>query len=249
MRIHIEANKADPNAPQGDRLEQEGSIATRITHLSHQLTRATEFIFHDISGDNLHVCMPKHIKEFTTHYVDTRVAEGTLRNFANSVTTRTIQNARDLVKHLVLLHGSTASFKAAMRAQHEDDRILFWGRLITPAMHYFLHKEQFKAISFDYIFHDGTRPDPAEERLRQNLRLHTRFVSATLLYSTYVHRIQMSSVTPNVNRDEVPGSNDAVVVNYKASVGRGPLTLIPKRLGNLPAAREFLTVKHHSKLH
>lgn len=44
----------------------------------------------------------KLVKEYTQHWVDTRVAEGTLRNFASSITTKTLQNTRDLVKHLVL---------------------------------------------------------------------------------------------------------------------------------------------------
>lgn len=70
------------------------------------------------------MCIPKHIKKFKDHYVDTRVAEATLCDFAKSVTTKAIQNGRDLVKHLVLLHGNTPTFKAAMRDPVEDKRIM-----------------------------------------------------------------------------------------------------------------------------
>ena len=36
-------------------------------------------------------------------------------------------------------------------------------------MYFFVFREQFKAISFEYIFHNGTRSNPVEEKLRQNL--------------------------------------------------------------------------------
>lgn len=125
MKIYIDANVADPNASQEGRLEQEETMAIQITHVSRQLARATEFLFHQLSGDYLSICMPKHVKQFKNHYVDTRVAEATLCDFAKSVNMKTLQNARDLVKHLVLSYGNTPTFKAAMRDPIEDKRIMF----------------------------------------------------------------------------------------------------------------------------
>ena len=66
-------NEADPNASQDTRLNQESDAATRITHLSRQLTRGVEILFHELNGDNLNICLPKHIKEYTLHWVDTPI--------------------------------------------------------------------------------------------------------------------------------------------------------------------------------
>jgi hypothetical protein len=70
MKIYIDANVADANASQEGRLEQEETMATQITHVSRQLARTTEFLFHQLSGDYLSICMPKHVKQFKNHYVD-----------------------------------------------------------------------------------------------------------------------------------------------------------------------------------
>ncbi|KFY77728.1 hypothetical protein V499_02951 [Pseudogymnoascus sp. VKM F-103] len=67
FQLYIDQNEADPNATQENRLEQESEAATRITHLARQITRGVEFLYHDLNGDNLQLCLPKHIKEFTQH--------------------------------------------------------------------------------------------------------------------------------------------------------------------------------------
>lgn len=107
-------------------------------------------------------------------------------------------------------------------------------------MYFFVFREQFKAISFEYIFRNGTRSIPVEVKLRQNLQLHLKFVTATLLYSIYVDRIQLDAANATANRDKIPRTNDTVLMIYKASVRRGPLAYMPKR-GGMVREKDALT--------
>lgn len=107
------------------------------------------------------------------------------------MTRDTIQNAREITKAIVIEYGVTIAFKNAMRNDTEDVRIGFFGKKITDEMILFIFASQFKSMSFPFIFHRGTRPNPAEEAARQNLRLHLKYVAAALAYMTYHCRIQI----------------------------------------------------------
>ncbi|KFY12304.1 hypothetical protein V491_06844 [Pseudogymnoascus sp. VKM F-3775] len=241
---YINMNKPDPNIDQGTRLDQESDIAVQLTHLSKQLIRSTEFVFYKISGDNVDLCPPKHVKNFDQYWVDTRVAEANVRAFATSLSAKTIQNCRDVAKAIVLKHADDLAFREKMRSNNENERAAYFGNLATPAMKYFIFRNQFQALKFAFIFHKATRSVPAEETIRQNLCLRVDFITATMLYTTYAHRLQVEAAKPFVNRDEIPGTNDAILVAYKLCTSRNPLAHLPKNLTLLPVTRDILSKKN-----
>lgn len=103
---------------------------------------------------------------------------------------------------IIVEHGVTAAFRDAMKSDDEDTRIEFLASTITDDMVLYMFASQFKALSFQFLFHPGIRQNPQEETTRQNLRLHVKFVSASLVYSIYHNRIQMDSNNPDNNPDD-----------------------------------------------
>lgn len=96
---------------------------------------------------------------------------------------------------------------------NEATRIGYFGSIIPDAMIHYISPSQFKALSFPFIFHAAARPNLAEERIRQNLRMHIKFVSTSLVYSTYHNRIQMNA-------------SESTLVDYKFMVGDGSIATI-----------------------
>ncbi|KFY39301.1 hypothetical protein V494_04032 [Pseudogymnoascus sp. VKM F-4513 (FW-928)] len=247
FQTFLDQNVAVP-AADDNRLEKDVDEATRLTHLSRQLARGVELLFHDISGDNLLACVPKHVQENGKFWVDTKVTYGALRGFVTNLTRDTLQKACDVTKILVIRHSNTLAFRKAMRDNSEDARIGFFGSVLTEDMILFLFSSQFKAVSFKFIMHKGVRPDQAEEAIRFRVRMHIKFVAASLIYSTYRNRIQMNHHDKDYKPDEEPGLNETILMDYKSAVSDGPLEYVPKILGTLPANPEFLSSKQDRKL-
>ncbi|OBT45213.1 hypothetical protein VE00_03611 [Pseudogymnoascus sp. WSF 3629] len=75
-------------------------------------------------------------------------------------------------------------FFQKMQDENLLNRIGTINKLMQPHHIFFLLSDQFKAVSFRFIFHDAIRPDPTEEKLRMDLRKYVRFTTAHLIYTT-----------------------------------------------------------------
>lgn len=119
-----------------------------------------------------------------------------VKAFARPLSAKTIQNCRDVAKVIVPKHVSYPAFRAKMRSKNENQRVAYFGNLATPSMKHFIFRHHFKALNFAYIFHKASRPVRLKETTRQNLRLRIDFITATMLYTTYAHRLQVEACKP-----------------------------------------------------
>jgi hypothetical protein len=75
-------------------------------------------------------------------------------------------------------------FKAAIR---------YFKTLVTNDISYYVFSDQWKAVSFDFIHHEGIRADAFEENIRQDMREIVFFGLAIMFYDFYRHCIQLEA--------------------------------------------------------
>ncbi|KFY86069.1 hypothetical protein V500_07891 [Pseudogymnoascus sp. VKM F-4518 (FW-2643)] len=201
--------------------------------LKHRLAQGIEFLYHDISGRNLEICVPRL-------GIDAAVDRVKLERHVSNVTKKTLQRGRDVAKMLVLDNVDTKQFRDAMRATTDGARQLYIRSLVTEDIVYYIFSTQFESVSFPFIFHRGIRRIAAEEAIRRDLYTFTTFVAGTLIYDTYRLCLQMDARKPTLIHDDIPLAHDIVRINYKTMVRFSPLGDTPKKLEDLPANPELL---------
>jgi hypothetical protein len=146
---------------------------------------------------------------------------------------------------LVFENINTEEFQAAMRDANEKTRVYYFRDLVTNDYVYYLYSDQWKAISFDFVHHEGVQPIPVEERLRDDPQGFTKLATGIMLYDFYRYYIQVEA--GRLTEPDVEAGWDYVVVNYRAMPGWGPLGRIIKTLDCLPATPNFTKKKQDHK--
>jgi hypothetical protein len=200
-------------------------------------------LFHDIPDHLLKQCIPKDVKKYTGRGYDTIFFENNLKNHVANISKKTLKKGFVLTKMLVFDTINTAEFQAAMRDANEKTHVYYFRSLVTNDHVYHLYSNQWKGVSFDFVHHEGVRPIPAEERLRDDLQRFIKLATGVMLYDFYRYCIQMKSGRSTPTKPDVKAGWDYVVVNYKAMPRWGPLGRIIKTLDRLPTAPNFTKKK------
>ncbi|KFY93167.1 hypothetical protein V500_03867 [Pseudogymnoascus sp. VKM F-4518 (FW-2643)] len=147
-------------------------------------------------------------------------------------------------------------FQTAMKGHHT--MIRYFKSMITADMSYFVLSEQWKAIDFQFVHHEGIRASAEEEAIRQDMRRITTYGIAILMADLYRYTIQQkaSNVSPTPDPTQDGGPQEASVVpddsvpddsagiaavreNYKCFTCWGPTAKVIRTFGILPAAAGF----------
>lgn len=77
---------------------------------------------------------------------------------------------------------NSETFFAEMAQDDDMDRVGAVNKLVRLAHIYYLFSDQFKAVSYQFIFHNFVRADAEEEKLRLDMRKQLRFTTSHIIY-------------------------------------------------------------------
>lgn len=221
---------------------QDGRFKLEPGDMRLQLAKATGWLFQGESEERVHTYMPKDVKKYEGRGHDWKYYENSMKQHIANMTSETVFKALPFAKMLVLEKINDTDFQAAMRGT--DQEALYWFRNQIINDHtYYLFSKQWKAISYDFIHHEGVRHDAAEEVLRRKLNRFTKLCAAQLLHNWYRFGIQLSASPGKPDEPNEAGARAYVFANYIAVVGLSAFSNMIFRLGGLPAARKFTTKK------
>ncbi|KFY07845.1 hypothetical protein V492_06772 [Pseudogymnoascus sp. VKM F-4246] len=242
MSFYVDGNWLKDGEVVEPQSEPEGSIAVPATLL--KFAKGIELIHHHMPGQELRNCIPKAVPKYAKRSISFTHFENKAKEHVAAVTRGTLDRG---------FHTSCAILEVALKSQQfiealEDplpmNRVAAINDFLRPEHIHWIYGDQFRAISFPFIFHDAIRPVASEEKLRQELRTFLRFTTCHMIYDylRYVIRVEegfkgMPLVANSIGKTQVRK-------NYLITPRLGPAAQIYKSLARLPASHDFDT---HSK--
>jgi hypothetical protein len=235
MGIYIDLNQPQPG--QNPEPPKNGLHAsTAVPALCLKLAKATEFFYHTMPDHEIRDCLPKHAKTWGYLY---RYFAKKIREHVSAVTRATLDRGFQLACTIVAEAMQEDGFYELMNQSDEVQRAVVINGLVEPRHMWYLFRDQFRAISFPFIFHNGIRADPAEETLRMDLRRLLRYTTAVMIYDFLRFCISAEEGKEDTPISRVGAGKAIVRANYLDVPYHGLARAIAKSLRRLPASPDF----------
>lgn len=178
MGIFIDLNQPRPGEkPQPPKNKQHAS--TILPVLCMKLAKATELFYHTMPDHEMRDCLPKYAKTWGYLY---RFFSRKIHEHVSAVSRATLDRGFQLTCTIVARAMQNGGFYEMMNQSNEVQRALVINGIFKPRHMWYLFQDQFKAVSFPFIFHNGVRTDPDEERLRIDFRRLLRCTTMMMIY-------------------------------------------------------------------
>lgn len=164
--------------------------------------------------------------------------EAGIENHIRKMSENSLRKGLSITKMLVLNNITTPEFAKAMRGDFKA-AIRYFKTLVTNDISYHVFSDQWKAVSFDFIHHEGIRADGLEENIRQDMRKIVFYCLAIMFYGFYRHCIQLEAGYGKPNYPNEHGGFESVKVNYRCYTSWGRTKTITRSRFSLPAAPNF----------
>ncbi|KFY58306.1 hypothetical protein V496_06213 [Pseudogymnoascus sp. VKM F-4515 (FW-2607)] len=211
-----------------------------LPHYSLQLAKAAEFLYHNVDGAAVISCLPKILKSYLGRSNEKIVYNSAIRAHTKKMSANVIKRCHDVTKIVVLATIDDAGFRAAIAKGHHS-AVRFFKTLVTPDISYHVLSEQWKAVDFRFVHHEGVRASAEEETIRQDLRriYHpaTRRPSNPET-STGKRSKNEAAGRANQTQDKAAGMT-IIKENYKRYTSWGPTAKVARVFGKLPATPDF----------
>ncbi|OBT97749.1 hypothetical protein VE01_04970 [Pseudogymnoascus verrucosus] len=220
-------------------VEPNVSIAVPATSL--KLAKAIELMHHSMPASEIRNCFPKHVTKFGKRDTVFAFYETKLKEHASAITRATLERGFLLSCSVIDIAMNSGDFFQQM--QHEDElhRISTINQYIRPEHIHFMFSDQFKAVSYNFVFHNAVRANLQEEELRIDLRKYLRFTTCHIIYDFLRFVISVKEGDDKDFIDKNGIGRMFVRNNYYIMPGGGPAGEVSKNLKRLPAADGFDT--------
>ncbi|OBT88389.1 hypothetical protein VE02_02295 [Pseudogymnoascus sp. 03VT05] len=239
MGIHIDLNQPQPGEnpkPQKNGLR----ASTDLPASCFKLAKATELIYHTMPDHEIRDCLPKHAK--TSGYLY-RLFGKKICDHVSAVSRTTLDRGFQLACTIVAEAMEKEEFYELMNQSDEAQRAVVINGLVKPMHVWYLFRDQFRAVSFPFIFHDGVRTDPVEESLRMDLRRLLRYTTAVMVYDYLRFCISAEEGKENTPIPHIGAGKSIVRANYHDVPNHGYVRAIVRSLRRLPASPDFEDVR------
>ena len=234
MGTYVDRNRIQPGEGIEPRSEPEALIAVPASCL--KLVKAVELFYHAMPDHEIRNCFPKDVptRGYAARFFDKKI-----RDHASSISRATLDRGFVLACTIVEEAMKNADFYNTMGQDTEGQRVKSINDLIEPHHMFYLFRDQFKSVSFAFIFHKGERPIPAEEKLRKDLRMLLRYTTSLMIYGFLRYCIRAEEGKEDTPITRIGAGRAAVVANYRAIPYHGSGRDIVKSLRRLPASPDF----------
>jgi hypothetical protein len=160
MGIYVDVNQPQPGEkPEPPKNKQHAS--TTLPALCMKLAKATELFYHTMPDHEMRDCLPKYAKTWGYVY---RFFSRKIHEHVSAVSRATLDRGFQLACTIVAEAMQNDGFYELMNQSNEVQRAMVINGLVKPRHMWYLFRDQFKAVSFPFIFHNGIRTDPDEEK-------------------------------------------------------------------------------------
>ncbi|KFZ23338.1 hypothetical protein V502_02179 [Pseudogymnoascus sp. VKM F-4520 (FW-2644)] len=210
LKQFIDANEPLTATPKPQLRSEPESID--LPHYSLQLAKAAEFLYHEVDDATVISCLPRTSKGYIGRSHEKIAYINAIESHVKKMSSNVIKRCQDLTKMVVLTRIDNVDFQTAMKGHHSIIR--YFKSMITADMSYFVLSEQWKAIDFQFVHHEGIRASAEEEAIRQDMRRITTYGIAILMEDLYRYTIQQkaSNVSPTPDPTQDGGLQEASVV-------------------------------------
>ncbi|OBT97443.1 hypothetical protein VE01_04416 [Pseudogymnoascus verrucosus] len=153
MGIFIDLNQPQPGEkPQPPKNKEHAS--TILPVLCMKLAKATELFYHTMPDHEMRDCLPKYAKTWGYLY---RFFSRKIHEHVSAVSRATLDRGFQLTCTIVAGAMQNGGFYEMMNQSNEVQRALVINGLFKPRHMWYLFRDQFKAVSFPFIFHNGEK--------------------------------------------------------------------------------------------
>lgn len=235
MGIYIDLNQPQPGQnPEPPKNNLHASTA--VPALCLKLAKATEFVYHTMPDHEIQDCLPKYAK--TWGYLN-RFFSRKIREHVSAVSRATLDRGFQLACTIVADAMKEEGFYELMNQNDEVQRAVVINGLVKSRHVWYLFRDQFKVVSFPFIFHNGVRTDPDEERLCMDLRRLLRYTTAVMIYDFLRFCISAEEGKEKTPISRIGAGRAIVKANYRDVPYHGRARPIVKSLRRLPASPGF----------
>ena len=191
-------------------------------------------LYHSMPPHEIKNCFPRHVIKSGKRNSNLAFYEAHIKEHATATSRGTLDRGFLLSCAVIEKAMKTETFFAEMKQDNDLDQISAINKFVLPTHIYYLFGDQFKAVSYKFIFHNFVRSDPQEEQLRMDLRKLLRFTTSHIIYD-YLQFVISARLGKEADLMEKNGSGRALVKdNYHIMPGSRPASEVQKSLKRLP---------------
>lgn len=214
--------------------------STTVPAACLKLATATELLYHEMPAHEIRNCFTKDIVKYGQPDHKFVFFERKIKEHVSSVSRATIDRGFGLACFIIGEAMKNAAFYDTMRKDSKIQRVMAINKFITLHQMFYLFRDQFKAVSFRFIFHQGVRPILAEEKIRKCLQNLICWTACRMIYDYLKHYIRAEEGKEDAPITRIGAGRVAVGANYRAIPYHcGHVGNVGESLRRLPASPDF----------